>query len=79
MKEMITRYTGRLEKQTGRKSRVVNRPFHKADMLANLVDGRQGQYFKLRVNCGVNPAIYTQFNKPPYQAERHWASQVNAE
>ncbi len=74
MNDMIAQ----LEDLIGCKARVVHRPFHKADMLANLAD-----VSKARRLLGWEPQVNLRQGMQNlvdwYQAERHWASQVITE
>lgn len=67
-----------LEEMLGKKAQVTHRPFHKADMLANLAD-----VSKARRLLGWEPRVSLRQGMQNlvdwYLAERHWASQVITE
>lgn len=74
MNEMIER----LEELTGRKAKIENRPFHKADMLSNLADvskARQMLGWEPRISLLEGMRMMVNW----YLEERSWTSQVITE
>lgn len=74
----INQMIEQLEGMVGRKANIFQRPFHKADMMANLADvskARQRLGWQPQVNLSEGMRNLVEW----YMAERHWASQVITE
>ncbi len=71
----INEMIAKLEEMIGCKAKVEHRPFHKADMLANLADvSKARRMLNWEPQVGLDQGMRNMVDW--YQAERSWASQV---